>query len=472
MFLVKWAGLGYEHCTWETQEDINDDAIIAEFRRLEGVTPEEPELVEEDVQKIIDSAITVTNENAGGNPDMAFLRSQLYAQTRSFHFTKFGADIPSRLKSECGPNSLSFENGSVSSMNLPPQEVKSSVNDMVHRVSLNKRDFGYSQHVASLPPILQDEYDVALPVTSKGLLLNVGEQEGSVKFLGYRQLPNDVKGPSELASLVHNVGDQIIAVNGRSAVGKGFADVIGMLKETVTFAYIRFLSFTNKYPDLSSCGKYGESFKKKACFALIQLVVYGSLIHSLLNTGGFLYDDITTRCKEDRRRLLAKRALAMEAEDDSSTSSEELPDDSDNDSDDSQSASDLEPDSEDEGMAKRGRNKKYSVDDDDSDFSGGDKPNSTENDKEEEKESSDAKGVSLTVTHKQETTRSLAFELLDMDVGYSSDEGGDEDNAHYVSYHTCIPFNLSVLIIHGHKCELFDSLTASMQHSLHFRCHL
>jgi hypothetical protein len=78
MFLVKWAGLGYEHCTWETQEDINDDAIIAEFRRLEGVTPEEPELVEEDVQKIIDAALTVSAENAGGNPDMVFPVHQVW----------------------------------------------------------------------------------------------------------------------------------------------------------------------------------------------------------------------------------------------------------------------------------------------------------------------------------------------------------------------------------------------------------
>lgn len=42
-------------------------------------------------------------------------------------------------------------------------------------------------------------------------------------------------------------------------------------------------------------------------------------------------------------------------------------------------------------------------------------------------------GTEKSITHRQETTRSLAFELLNMDVGYSSDEGGDEDNAFYVS---------------------------------------
>lgn len=129
----------------------------------------------------------------------------------------------------------------------------------------------------------------------------------------------------------------------------------------------------------------------------------------------------------------------MEPEDDNSTSSEELPDDSDNDSD-SEAASDLEVDSEDEGMAKRGRNKKeFSGDDSDSDFSGdGDEPDMAKKGDEEEQisnapKSADTKDECNAVIRKQEATRSLALELLDMDVGYSSDEGGDEDNAYYVS---------------------------------------
>lgn len=129
----------------------------------------------------------------------------------------------------------------------------------------------------------------------------------------------------------------------------------------------------------------------------------------------------------------------MEAEDDSSTSSEELPDDSDNDSDDSGSASDLEPDSEDEGMAGRSRNNKNSYDGS-SDTSGDVKSNSEEKEDEQKEEKLEGEKTSLlkdngkTTTYKQETTRSLAYQILDMDVGYSSDEGGDEDNAHYVSY--------------------------------------
>jgi len=36
-YLVKWAGLGYKHCSWETKEDINDDDIIAEFHKEKNI---------------------------------------------------------------------------------------------------------------------------------------------------------------------------------------------------------------------------------------------------------------------------------------------------------------------------------------------------------------------------------------------------------------------------------------------------
>ena len=259
MFLVKWAGLGYEHCTWETQEDINDDAIIAEFRRREGVTPEEPELSEQDVHRIIEAAGGATRENSGGNPDMAMLRSQLYAQTRSFQFSKFGADIPQPLRAECGPHSNSFEDDilSMNSTKLYPEEVRNCLSEIVHSVAYSKRDLTRSHHCASLPPPLFEEYDVVLPVTSKGLLLNVGESNGVVQFLGYRQLPSG-KGPAEVANLVRSSGDLIIAVNGKSTVGKTFTEVIGMLKENISYAYIRFSSSPNKIADVSSCGKLGK----------------------------------------------------------------------------------------------------------------------------------------------------------------------------------------------------------------------
>jgi hypothetical protein len=159
MFLVKWAGLGYEHCTWETQEDINDDAIIAEFRRIEGVVPEEPNLIERDVRGLIESATAINPGNVGGGAEIVALRSQLHAQTRNFQFKKFGMDAPRLLGAECGPR----EKLMVCPDNRQPFDVASIVEELVWKVANNDRDFSNCHHQSSLPPLLNGEYDVVLP---------------------------------------------------------------------------------------------------------------------------------------------------------------------------------------------------------------------------------------------------------------------------------------------------------------------
>ncbi|KAL7543718.1 hypothetical protein ACHAXR_013003, partial [Thalassiosira sp. AJA248-18] len=429
MFLVKWAGLGYEHCTWETQEDINDDVIIAEFRRLEGVTPEEPDMTEKEVQEVIHSAVTITEDNAGGNVEVASMRAQLHAQTRSFQFKKFGLNTPCLLGAECGPKEK-FLTSDHASIVPHPIEVVSCIDGLVWKVANNDSDFSNSHHSSLLPPLLNGEYDVKLPVTPLGLLLNVGEVKGSVAFLGYRQMPDGRKGPSEIKRLIRREGDIIIAVNGKSTVGKTFKDVIPMLRESSTFAYMRFVH--------QECE--AEAGFTTSCGAL----------------GRFLYDDLSRTYKEDRRRLLAKRSLALiqaEENDDNSTSSEDASDDSDDDSDSDDSASDIEPDSEDEALLRARQSGSDDSDEsmydsqDNGDGSSGveDRPRS-EADSSEKKKEEPAKETDISelidtpglesVVCKQETTRQLAYGLLGLDVGYSSDEGGDEDVAYYVSRKT------------------------------------
>lgn len=90
------------------------------------------------------------------------------------------------------------------------KEVVDCIADMAFRVS---------QHEpmiinASLPPLLTGEYDAIIPITGKGLMMNVGEIHGCVAFLGYRSFPDGTKGPADLNHLVRNVGDKIIAVDG------------------------------------------------------------------------------------------------------------------------------------------------------------------------------------------------------------------------------------------------------------------
>ena len=162
MFLVKWAGLGYEHCTWETQDDINDDAIIAEFRRIEGVSPEEPNLVQKEVLDVIESAVTITLENSCGNSDISAMQSQLHAQTRAFHFNKFGMDAPHMLGAECGPK-LKLLTNEVVLDTQRSSEVVSIVEEMIWKVANHDDYLSNSYHQSSLPPLLTGEYDVVLP---------------------------------------------------------------------------------------------------------------------------------------------------------------------------------------------------------------------------------------------------------------------------------------------------------------------
>ena len=53
--------------------------------------------------------------------------------------------------------------------------------------------------------------------------------------------------------------------------------------------------------------------------------------------------------------------------------------------------------------------------------------------------------------NKQESTRHLAYGLLGIDVGYSSDEGGDEDVAHYVSVVKKTPALFTQHLLYSHQ---------------------
>ena len=227
-----YLGLGYEHCTWETPQDMDDDKLIGEFRRLNNMVLDEPELTVGDVRRVIGKTKHIMAKHAGGFSYIPDLRAQLYAQTRAFQFSKFGQTPPSRLCMECGPKIKASSQGELSlgkNQHLP--EVVECVADLVSKVSRSegRQDL---QLVTDLPPLMTGEYDAVVPITSKGLMMNVGEINGSVAFLGYRQFPDGSMGPSEIANLIRNVGDKIIAVDGKSTINKSFREVIMMLRES------------------------------------------------------------------------------------------------------------------------------------------------------------------------------------------------------------------------------------------------
>ena len=214
---------------------------------------------------------------------------------------------------------------------------------------------------------------------------------------------------------------------------KTFKEIIPTLRESSTFAYVRLVL--------------------KECMA------DGGFTTSCSALGRYLHKDLSAAFRTDCRRLLVKRSLALiraEAEKDGeSTSSDDAADGLDDDSNSDESV-DIEPDSEDKALLKE---KSSSSDDsfkstDDSRSIGnapsGDASDADDifqsqdvtkgsKDKAAEKEIKDViEAPELeSVMYKQESTRHLAYRILGMDVGYSSDEGGDEDVAYYIDGVDC-----------------------------------
>ena len=297
MFLVKWSGLGYENCTWELPEDIENKSLIEEYRRLNNMVPDEPTLKVKDVQEILQKAKHISIENAKGNACIPDLRAQLYAQSRAFQFSKFGMTIPNLLGKECGSKThahVSCEeeksDASTDVSNAQRKEVHSCVNQIVSKVVRGENCHSIKLK-RNLPPLLTGEYDAVIPITEKGLMMNVGEIHGSVSFLGYREFPDGRKGPAELANLIRNVGDKIISVDGVTTVNKSFQEVIQLLRKSGKnkFAYMRFLEM-----------RYG---------------VCSSDLTSMGRAGQYILDDFAKNLKIERRTILVKRKEKTDEED-------------------------------------------------------------------------------------------------------------------------------------------------------------
>jgi len=256
-------------------------------------------------------------------------------------------------------------------------------------------------------------------------MLNVGEVHGAVSFLGYRTFPDGTKGPAELRNLIRCVGDKIIAVDGVSTVGKSFKDVINMLRESGKnkFCYMRFLENSLAEQDLASTGRIGR----------------------------YSVEQLQRKFTADRQRMVVQRSVHLvEAEAMKETEEKEesaAEDDSDSESDDG-SEGEFQPDSDDEEMAAAPlKDEKDTIVEKSIapvvSTPGGDDslptaptelvtkdeiPDVVNPELDQPSQSEEASSI----VQRQETTRSLAFRLLDIDVGYSSDEAGDEDHVYFL----------------------------------------
>jgi Chromo (CHRromatin Organisation MOdifier) domain len=414
MYLVKWAGLGYEFCTWETRKDIANDSLIAAFHRVSKNNSDEADMKEDTIESFLSQAKHTHAENKG---DIVArnLQDQLYAQCRAFHFIKFGDNVPHTIGDQIGAKALSC------SINAPfrtPRAVAECLAEIVEHVSKNF-DLNGLMVFSTLPPLMSGEYDAVIPITSKGLMMNVGEVHGSVAFLGYRQFPDGTKGPAESQNLVRNVGDKIIAVDGISTIGTSFKDVISLLRESGKnkYAYMRFLETKYSVCDhsLSSAGTKGR----------------------------YAYEELRKKFTADRQILMAKRMKEAEKSDDGFAEVMKLDEDSDLESENGSEGSFL-PSEDEEILRNSPENRSSEAEGMPEDMRTAESPivsipippvQSDDIAKQELAKIQLFPGNIATSEAKicrSETTRSLAFRLIGSDVGYSSDEAGDEEYAFFL----------------------------------------
>jgi hypothetical protein len=110
-YLVKWRGLSYRDCTWETKEDIKDDEKIEEYHKINDAPPEEPPLTQAEIgvelakdrKQILPSGF----QGTAANP-VIDLDAEIYAQIRTYHFLKWNKVTPDALMKESGSFAYSF----------------------------------------------------------------------------------------------------------------------------------------------------------------------------------------------------------------------------------------------------------------------------------------------------------------------------------------------------------------------------
>lgn len=156
-YLVKWRGLSFSECTWETAEDINDDQVIADYHKLNDAPPDEPPLTQAEIGLELakdrkDQLLPAGMKGTRENPIMD-LDAQIYAQIRAFHFLKWKKMVPDALMRETGPAAYAGVLGGKNDMALPRAVLKK-----VHDVSVHAQKV-LADKLATLGAADEDEND-------------------------------------------------------------------------------------------------------------------------------------------------------------------------------------------------------------------------------------------------------------------------------------------------------------------------
>jgi superfamily II DNA or RNA helicase len=233
-YLVKWRGLSYRDCTWETKEEVNDDAVIARYYELNADPPKEPPMSMDEVQRELNPRGYGMLPAIDGPSQAAELGASIYAQIRAYHYLRMDMKPPDALLRESGLAANAYLHCSIPKRreDANAYQVSLLLNELVGRVADGS---GYQ---ASYGPLLPQEIEVTVPKIGNSLFMNVAEHGAYVRVESFRKLPDGSMAPVARNPLIRP-GLFIVGVNGIECDGLGFDDIVGLLKSVPTYVTLR-----------------------------------------------------------------------------------------------------------------------------------------------------------------------------------------------------------------------------------------
>jgi len=269
LYLVKWQGLSYRDCTWETQETINDDSKISQYHQLNDAPPEDPPLTKEEIERELSKVPYTSYKPASTHPDRVIdLEAQCYSQLRAAHFLKCDLLAPPALLKAVGPLTASLgwlwsfkKNDDLAKGSEMPTEsvsctpddhaetnqccegdpartaVAQILGDMVFHISRGT----YPHFPQKMFRKVQVRLQVSIEKGSGGLCMNIAQAGTCIRVLGFRPDKDGSPGSAEMSGLI-KAGDLLVVVNGYDLTKLPFQTGIDLLvnaEKTVNMVVLR-----------------------------------------------------------------------------------------------------------------------------------------------------------------------------------------------------------------------------------------
>jgi hypothetical protein len=271
-YLVKWIGMSYRECTWETAEDINDDAKVSDFWKgsqvsVRAVQPGHVSIVPRPRHRLP----SIRSPNVLQDCD-----AETYAQIIASSFLKYSVVPPDALLKECGPATFAFVHGRREALLLPAslkgiqsdmntldepglsyiqltpatepldtarQEVTATVADLAYAVSR-----GMALEVYPRTALLPSGYvnrEIYVAKGSSSLFMKIGLVLDLISVVGFQPFEDNKLCALEASGAV-NIGDILVAVDGECIFKQDFKDVVSKLKSKKPLMKLHFLHDSEK----------------------------------------------------------------------------------------------------------------------------------------------------------------------------------------------------------------------------------